>query len=111
MSSRAWERPAGLWPRVVVLVLPLLARCGPADQGDAVRGRHTAKAPPGEVPAYPQRPGDPGRGYDALLNRVTDTCGLPYRAYATAVAQSGGKARQDPGPQFPGRTERNARLP
>ena len=111
-SSCGWSprrRWSGQW-RLVVLVLPLLAGCGPGDQGGAGADRRTAKAQPGGVPAYPQRPGDPGRGYDALLNRASDTCGLPYRAYA-AAASSGGKAVPDPGPQFPGRTGRNARLP
>ncbi len=76
------------------------------DSGDPVTPGTTSKAEVGSIPAYPQRPGDPERGYDALLNRAVVTCGLPYRAYR---AVRGGET--DPGPQFPGRTGRNAELP
>jgi cytochrome c5 len=80
----------------------LLVGCDQAPSGKG--GIHKAEV--GAVPASPQRPGDPARGYDALLNRSVVTCGLPYEAYVRTRG-----AAAEPGPQFPGRTGRNAELP
>jgi cytochrome c5 len=66
-----------------------------------------AKATPGRIPATPQRPGDPRKGYDALLNRAAVTCGIPIAAYRAAQ----GRAAPGPEPQFPGRNPVNAALP
>ena len=91
------------------LLMAVLAGCDSSDRaapGSFAPGT-IAKAEAGRVPAYPQRPGDPGRGYDALINRSVVTCGLPYSAYIKAAEGRGG----DPGPQFPGRTGLNAELP
>jgi mono/diheme cytochrome c family protein len=59
------------------------------------------------MPASPQRPGDPLKGRDALLNRSVATCGLPYGAYLKAR----GVTAADAGPQFPGRSGHNVELP
>ncbi|MCG6897432.1 MAG: hypothetical protein LJE60_10050 [Thiocapsa sp.] len=89
-------------PTPWVLVALLLLGC---DQGVPEKGGiHKAEA--GRVPPSPQRPGDPQKGYDALLNRSIVTCGLPYPVYARSRGEGA-----DPGPQFPGRTGRNAELP
>ncbi|TCW36424.1 hypothetical protein EDC29_104216 [Marichromatium gracile] len=64
------------------------------------------KAEAGRIPAAEQRPGDPVRGRDALLNRAVVTCGPPHAAYA-ARAGAGGAPALNPA----GRTGRNAELP
>lgn len=69
------------------------------------RGGEVNKAEPGEIPASPQRSGDPAAGYDALVNRAVVTCGLPYNAY---VASTG---NPKPALTLAGRTGRNAELP
>jgi len=91
-------------PFALVLIPLLIAGC---DSGDRVEPGTIGKAEVGRIPAYPQRPGDAAKGYDALLNRAAVTCGLPYSAYVKAR----GAAGRDPGPQLPGRTGRNAELP
>ena len=58
----------------------------------------------GPIPAYPQRPGDPVRGFEALLGEPYVACGLPRRAWEAL----GGA---DSGPALPGRTGAGARLP
>lgn len=98
---RAQPKRTGLG---IGLILLALVGCDPGP------GRG-GKAEVGPVPASPQRPGDPGRGYDALINRACIPCGLPYDAYARARARAGGRPGQQPGPQFPGRTGPNATLP
>lgn len=86
----------------LLLMALLLAGCdsGPPD-GDGGRSEV------GPVRASPQRPGDPSKGYDALVNRSVGTCGLPYRAYAKLA----GPAKLAPEGQLPGRRGRNAELP
>lgn len=64
-----------------------------------------AYSPVGPVPYAAQRPGDPERGYRALVNEPYMRCGLPYNAY-----------RQITGTVLPeqllkGREGRNAELP
>ena len=56
-----------------------------------------------EVPADPQRQGDPAKGYDYLVNGGYITCGIPMSAW---VQVAGGV---DPG--IPGRTGDNRFLP
>lgn len=85
-------------------LLALLAGC---DSGERGRIDARGKADSGPIPAAPQRPGDPAKGRDALLNRAVVTCGLPDSAYRKAL----GKRRPDPGPRLAGRTGRNAELP
>ena len=54
-----------------------------------------------EIPADTQRPGDPAKGYDYLINGGYITCGLPK-----SIAPSGSAADR-----MPGRTGDNATLP
>lgn len=89
---------------LAVLLAALLSGC---DSGDREATGSVAKAEAGTVPAYPQRPGDPQKGFDALINRAVVTCGLPYSAYIRAKRSGGAES----GSQFPGRTGRNAELP
>ena len=89
---------------MLIGALSLLAGC---EQGGGVEPGTVSKSDPGAIAAYPQRPGDAERGRDALLNRAVVTCGLPYSAYLAARGADAG----DAGPQFPGRTGRNAELP
>lgn len=89
---------------ILLIIAPLLAGCDSGDRGEPGTSR---KSEVGLIPPYPQRPGDPVKGHDALLNRAVVTCGLPYRAYAKAR----GIGARDPGPPLPGRAGRNAELP
>ena len=90
------------------MALLALAGCDSEAPGTvAMTGQGVYKAAVGRVSASAQRQGDPAQGYDALINRPTASCGLPYRAYAKAA----GAARHDAGPQFAGRTGPNLDLP
>ena len=93
MKRRLW------WLLAAALVLApvLLVACGQ-------EGEET-KFEPGKVAAEPQRPGDPARGYDALLNRSVVTCGLPVSAYRKSIGKI------DPQHLLPDRTGLNAELP
>jgi cytochrome c5 len=57
------------------------------------------------VPAEPQRPGDPVRGYDALINGGYVRCGVPWSLYREGI----GAAPR--GERLPGRRGINALLP
>ena len=59
----------------------------------------------GAVPADAQRPGDPQKGYQLLVNTPYVTCGVPYSAYRQTA--------DTPAPRIllPGREGRNAKLP
>lgn len=58
-----------------------------------------------EVPAEPQRSGDPAKGYDYLVNGGYITCGIPRSAYDMVAGPAG------PASSIPGRTGANATLP
>lgn len=65
--------------------------------------------PPASYPvetlaAEPQRPGDPAKGYRALVNEPYVPCGIPYSAYSRVF---GPAAEAD---RIPGREGRNATL-
>jgi mono/diheme cytochrome c family protein len=85
---------------LLMLAALLLAGC---EQEAAHVG--VTKSKPGKVPAEAQRPGDPARGRNALLNRAVVTCGLPVSAYRKSVGAI------DPELLLPGRTGLNAELP
>lgn len=86
--------------RGVLLVLAAISLAGCGQEGDTL-----PKAEPGKVAAEPQRPGDPQRGRDALLNRTVVTCGLPVSAYRKSVGKIA------PELLLPDRTGLNAELP
>lgn len=75
----------------LLLVLSLLVGC---DSEDRIVPGTAVKAEVGRIPAYPQRAGDPAKGYDALLNRAAVTCGLPYSAYLKL--RGSGTGNRDP---------------
>lgn len=79
----------------------LLAAC----RGEPEVEAPVTYAPVGPVPATPQRPGDPDRGYRALVNEPYIRCGLPYRAYRQI------RAAVPPEHLLRGREGRNAELP
>jgi hypothetical protein len=57
------------------------------------------------VPAEPQRPGDPRRGYDVLVNGSYIRCGIPWSLYWEGFGTTPSGWRLD------GRRGRNADLP
>ena len=60
--------------RVLALVIAL-AGCDDLPPGPSL------SSPTGPVPADPQRPGDPERGYTALVNNGYVSCGIPYSVW------------------------------
>lgn len=60
----------------------------------------------GPVPPYEQRPGDPFRGYDILVNQGYVSCGIPARIYDQFL---GGNVPE--GAKLPGRNAANADMP
>jgi len=120
-SRRAVHRAAA-----GVLLAVLLHGCGagpdqgnaspddPVGAGDPIGAARTAEpldpvergrfATAGPIPAWPQRAGDPVRGFEALLGEPYVACGLPYRAWEAL----GGA---DSGPRLPGRSGAGADLP
>jgi mono/diheme cytochrome c family protein len=84
---------------LVVLVAPcVLAACG---------GGGSPAAGPLEVPipADAQRPGDPQKGYSALVDNGYVSCGIPSTAYFQVFGAA------PPADQLPGRDAKNATLP
>ena len=63
------------------------------------------RSPLGAVPPSFQRPGNPVRGYDAIINKPYITCGIPYSAYKKTAPSP------DKSDLLSGRTGRNAELP
>jgi cytochrome c5 len=57
------------------------------------------------IPADPQRPGDPEKGYTALVTGGYVSCGIPYSAYSSVFGPAPEALR------LPGRTGKNADLP
>lgn len=58
-----------------------------------------------EIPAEPQREGDPDLGYRALVNEGYVSCGIPSRIYRSLFGATPASLR------LPGRDARNASLP
>jgi mono/diheme cytochrome c family protein len=103
---------------VVAAAVVLAASAAACSTGDAA-GAATSPAPTPTAseapaaPAYPavaleaepQRPGDPTKGYRALVNEAYVPCGIPYSAYSKAYV--GPVAEEN---RVPGREGRNATL-
>ena len=82
----------------LLLALLLAAGCDDAPRDPPLR------SPIGPVPPDPQRPGDPQRGYDALVNSGYVSCGIPYSVWTQVVT--------NPSPsEISGRQGHNATLP
>ena len=62
-------------------------------------------SPTGPVPAVPQRPGDPEKGYRALINEPYISCGMPTVAWKRIAGPVPVEQR------LPGRSADNAELP
>ena len=60
------------------------------------------------IPAEPQAPGDPAKGYDALLTKGYITCGIPWLLWGLAKPLLGNYANGEP---MPGRPGKNAEVP
>ncbi len=60
------------------------------------------------IPAEPQVPGDPAKGYDALLSKGYITCGIPWLLFGPAKLVLGAYADGEP---LPGRPGKNADVP
>ena len=92
--------PHAKTPPVVSIALTafLLTACDSTE-------RTVGYSPTEPVPAERQRPGDPRKGYEALLNAPYITCGMPDSAYRQTAPPPG------PSSLIPGRPGRNAELP
>jgi mono/diheme cytochrome c family protein len=101
---RRWTLAAGV---VVALVIggAAVAWLGGVLPGRLVDDPERFRSPTGEVPAEPQRPGDPDAGYRALVNEPYVSCGMPFEAYRRLTPET------DPANLLPGREGRNAELP
>lgn len=64
-----------------------------------------ASSPLGFIPKDVQRPGDPQKGYRALLNEGYVGCGIPYSVYSRFFGPAPAEL------QLPGREGKNATLP
>ena len=98
-----------------VVVVAALAACrasapaspagGPGDaSGGGDDAGDAAEPAPLAVGADTQRPGDPKKGYDALVNQGYVGCGIPYTAYGQVFGNAPASA------QIPGRNAQNAQL-
>lgn len=85
-------------PALFLCAILLLPACDTEEPGDRI-------APAGRVEADRQRPGDPARGYQAVLNNAYITCGIPYSAFQKAAAGS------SPAYTLADRSEENRNLP
>jgi mono/diheme cytochrome c family protein len=87
--------------RTLLAAVLVLAACGtePAGPEPGVTWSYP------EVPAEAQRPGDPAKGYDYLVNGGYITCGIPKSIWDQVM--TGGPGAN----AIPGRTGANAQLP
>ncbi len=60
------------------------------------------------IPPEPQAPGDPTKGYEALLTRGYITCGIPWLLFGLAKPVLGAYTDGEP---LPGRSGKNAQVP
>jgi mono/diheme cytochrome c family protein len=90
-------------PRAASLALLAALALAACDDEDAATGPF--RSPTGAVPATEQRPGDPEKGYAALVNAPYVGCGIPRDAYERIASATA------PEDLLPGREARNADLP
>lgn len=95
LPFRRWRRSKA----IAALLLVSLSACTRSDDGDL------KKAEPGPVPAAEQRPGNPERGYEILVNGGYVTCGMPYSAWVRTARP------RESLPRLAGRQGRNEDLP
>ena len=87
---------------------------GPESTGDTSSGTTGPAAMPGPwdhgvfIPPEPQAPGDPAKGYEALLTKGYITCGIPWLLWGLAKPVLGSYANGEP---MPGRPGKNAEVP
>lgn len=81
----------------LLILICLLGACNPREQ--------VTRSPLGTVAPQPQRPGDPRKGREALLNEPYITCGIPLTAYQRLAPPPA------PWERLPERRGLNARLP
>src|SRR5688572_29126789 len=79
-------RTSVLWVTSVLLVA-----CGGGQDGDD----DVTESPPGPIPEYPQRDGDPAAGWRALIEEGYVGCGIPRSAYDQVFAPAPEWARLD----------------
>ena len=63
---------------------PATTTTGGGGSGSSSSGSGTPYGVGKPIPADMQRPGDPQKGYDALVNNGYVSCGVPYTAYKQA---------------------------
>jgi mono/diheme cytochrome c family protein len=80
-----FARTSVLWVTSVVVVA-----CGGGDGGE---GDDVTESPPGPIPVYPQRDGDPEVGWRALIEEGYVGCGIPRSAYDQVFAPAPAWAR------------------
>lgn len=92
-------------PSVTALLFLLCAALSLAGCDSRPPAPKVEASPVGPVPAEPQRPGDPAKGYEALLDEPYLGCGAPYGALEKAGGLKSNALR------IPDRPGRNAELP
>ena len=91
--------------RRVPIALLLAAACGSEPAAEPGPDASPTASEVGEVPAYPQRAGDPEAGYRAMLDQGYVGCGVPYSAYARAFGPAPASL------QLPGRPQQVEAVP
>lgn len=86
-------------------VAPDVAMARDSGPAEADAGEPLPSASLIQISAEPQRSGDPGRGYETLVNGGYVGCGVPHSAYAVAVGPAPEWAR------LPGRNAMNVDMP
>lgn len=106
------KNAAVLLALVPAIAIALASACDDAADGAASSatgtggsGTTTSTTSGTPIPAETQRPGDPAKGYDALVNEGYVSCGIPYTAYSKAFSPAPEALR------LPGRTGHNAEMP
>ncbi|MFT3764936.1 MAG: c-type cytochrome [Minicystis sp.] len=95
---------------LLLTLVPLAALIGcstndPATTTGGTGGGGVQEGPLVPIAADEQRPGDPDKGYAALLNEGYVSCGVPYTAYSKVFGPAPASMK------LPGRNAENAPLP